>query len=151
MFLTILAGIGKAIGNAFSALMKAASKRNKSSNDGGGSYGAWTWSNIMNAHCDPEELVDEFGMNEPDSYEDPDLGMCPYEYAYEEFIDRMAPIAEMMGVDVEELAEEYEEEIEEQAYEYAVDYADRLFTGEYFVPDDGMLDWGYYDISDHNG
>ena len=62
-------------------------------------------------------------------------------------MEQAEAMAAALGVDAEELVDE--EEIEELAYDMAYEYAEMLFTGDYWVDPD-FLDWGYYDVSDHN-
>lgn len=120
----------------------------RSESMGGGGYGSWTWHNIMEAHCDPDDLIEEFGLDmEGCEYDIPYYGQCAYDQAYQQLMEQAEAMAAALGVDAEELVDE--EEIEELAYDMAYEYAEMLFTGDYWVDPD-FLDWGYYDVSDHN-
>ena len=50
-------------------------------------------------------------------------------------------------VDVEELMDM--DKVEEDAYDYACELADLYIDGMTWIPEE-MLDWAYYDVSDHN-
>lgn len=139
-------------GGKSSTASKMAYRHNWSLQARGGTDAAVAFANITNAHCEPEDIVDEFGIDTEDWGEpDPELGMTPWDYAYQELLEELGPIAEMLDCDPEELIEEYIEELEEMSFDYACDWVDRMMTGMEWIPDEGdMLDWAFYDVSDHN-
>ena len=40
-------------------------------------------------------------------------------------------------------------EVEDLAYEYAIELAESYINGDVWIPID-ILEWAYYDVSDHN-
>lgn len=108
----------------------AANKFNRARGGYAGGYGAWTFGNIMNAHCTPETIVEEFGLNKEDNVYGCDAYLTAYqeEYdnAYKEYEDLMGFYMELIElnegmileneVEIAELEAENEElrlEIEE--------------------------------------
>lgn len=87
-----------------------------------GGYGAWTFSNIMNAHCSVDDIVDEFGLDQesnpyfPEAYEE--AYAWEWELAFgrwKELRDFYLELIEMMTADMNQLiasAEELEAEAE---------------------------------------
>lgn len=41
------------------------------------------------------------------------------------------------------------DEVEEKAHDYAIELAEKWISGSEWIPED-VLDWAYYDVSDHN-
>ena len=132
----------------------AANRFNKAKGGYAGGYGAITFGNIMNAHCSPDDIVSEFGLDtEECNYKHPYLGATPWMYAYREALaeaqsEAMAMAALGIDVDAEDLIDW--SEVEESAYDYAIELAEMYIRGETWIPSE-ILDWAYYDISDHNG
>lgn len=113
-----------------------------------GGYGAWTFGNIIRAHSDAEEIVDEFNLDN----ENAEYGNC-WQRAYSEALkesEQEAMIFALMGMDFE--LEDFIdwEEVEETAHEYAIELAESWISGSTWIPYE-VLEWAYYDISDHNG
>lgn len=120
-----------------------------------GGYGAWTFGNIMNAHSDAEEIVATFGLDQKGcGYVHPDLGMSCYNYAYQEELEEATEElmeAILKGEEDAELKDFIDwDQIEEDAYEYACELADMYIKGSTWIPI-AILEWAYYEVSDHNG
>ena len=131
-----------------STASKMAYRQNWAREARGGTDAATAFANITNAHCDPDELIFEFGMDQEGGYEDPELGCSPWEMAYREALEEVMDDAMVLQCDPEDLIDW--DEVEEVAYDYAYDYAERLMSGTEWIPDEEMLDWAFYDVSDHN-
>lgn len=118
-----------------------------------GGYAAITFGNIMSAHCSEDDIIEEFYLDQEDcSYKHPYLGMTCWMKAYQEALQEAqaeAMAMQMMGVDVdpEDLIDWAQ--VEDDAYDYAVDLANLYISGQIWIPGE-ILDWAYYDISDHN-
>lgn len=126
-----------------------ANRFNRTKGGVAGGYGAITFGNIMNAHCSPEDIVDEFGLDDEGSaYVHPHLGTTCYMYAYQQALMEVMAEAMMLGVDPEDLIDW--DQVEEEAYEHACDLAQLYIDGATWIPSE-ILHWAYYDISDHNG
>ena len=146
-FSAVIQGMAKGLSDALHG-KKSGRNQGRAGAMGGGGYGSWTWHNIMEAHCDPDDLIDEFGLDmDGCEYDIPYFGQNAWDQAYQEVLSRVEAMAAMLGCDPEDLIDE--EEVAELAYDYAYEYAEMLFSGSYWVDPD-FLDWGYYDISDHN-
>lgn len=129
-----------------------ANRFNKARGGFAGGYGAITFGNIINADSSPDDIVGEFGLDQQDA----EYGDC-YQRAYDEAYQKASFEAEMINalegmfgeeVDTEDLIDY--EEVEENAYNYAIELAESWIDGGEWIPDD-VLDWAYYDVSDHNG
>jgi len=157
----LFGGLIRAISTGFSQAFSSHGRNSSPSKTsghsrGGAGYGAWTFSNIMNSHCFPEDLVDEFSLDDEGcDYEIPWFGQSAYDQALQEARERAEDEASALeieaefdiDIDPEDLIDF--ELVEEKANEYAVEYAEILFDGNYWIDED-FLDWAYYDISDHN-
>lgn len=124
----------------------AANRFNKARGGFAGGYGAITFGNIINAHSSAEDIVDEFGLDQ----EDAKYGNCyqrAYREAYQEAIIEMMSAMDFFG-DPEDYIDW--DEVEELAYQYAIELAERWINGEEWIPRE-VLDWAYYEVSDHNG
>lgn len=62
----------------------AANKFNRAKGGYAGGYGAWTFGNIMNAHCTPEDIVEQFGLNKDDNLYGCDAYVMAYQEQYDE-------------------------------------------------------------------
>ena len=109
---------------------------------------------IVDAHSDIEGIVEEFHLNEQgcgyqslDGYDD-----C-WTQAYEEEYQR----AEVKSMIIEATTGIYIEpedlidwdRVEEDAYNYALELAGAWYEGGDWIPEE-VLDWAFYDLSDHN-
>lgn len=124
-----------------------ANRFNKAKGGFSGGYGAISFGNIIDAHSSAEEIVDEFGLDQPDA----EYGNC-YERAYREELaiaQIEAAFAGMFGGDSD--PEDYIDwdAVEEKAHDYAIELAEKWISGSEWIPED-VLDWAYYDVSDHN-
>lgn len=93
-----------------------ANRFNRARGGHAGGYGAWTFSNIMNAHCTVDDIVDEFGLDKDDNEYGCDAYLIAYqeEYdnAYKEYEDLMGFYMELIELN-ESLIAENETEIAE--------------------------------------
>ena len=114
-----------------------------------GGYGAITFGNIMNAHCSADDIVEEFGLDTEDcDYKHPFYGHTPYMQAYMEALQEAQAEAALLDADPEDLIDW--DEVYDNAYDYAIELAEMYIAGQTWIPEE-ILDWAYYDISDHNG
>lgn len=113
-----------------------------------GGYGAITFGNIMHAHCTDDDIIYEFDLaSENCNYIHPYYGTTCYRQAYLEALQEATLEAALLGVDPEELIDW--DEVEETAYDYALELAELYTNGQTWIPEQ-ILNWAYYDISDHN-
>lgn len=101
----------------------AANKFNKARGGYAGGYGAWTFGNIMRAHCTPDDIVDEFRLDKDDNPYGCDAYLMAYqeEYdiAFKEYEDLMGFYMELIEMNESIISEneheitEHEQEIEE--------------------------------------
>lgn len=130
------------------AMSTFANRFNKARGGHAGGYGAITFGNIINAHSSAEDIVDEFGLDQEDcSYKHPYLGTTCWQYAYREALMEAMAEAMIMGVDPEDLIDW--DQVEEEAYDYALELADLYIDGSTWIPTE-IINWAYYDVSDHN-
>ena len=137
---------------------KMAYRRNWSRGARGGSWAAQAFANIVNAHSCCEEVVEEFEIDSEYWFEpDPELGMTPYDKAYEEAKEEAEALAAAAGsVDVEDFIDW--DQLREDAFDYACDWVDRMLTGTEWIPEGNgsgseygeLLSWAFYDVSSHN-
>ena len=126
-----------------------ANRFNKAKGGFAGGWGAIAFGNIVSAHSSADEIVEEFGLDKPD---------CPYcdcyEEAYEEEMENAIVesfIETILGAifgDNDE-PEVDMEEVQRKAYEDAISIAEDWISGSCWIPSE-VLDWAYYEISDHN-
>lgn len=137
-------------GGKSSTASKMAHRYNWSQGARGGTDAAVAFANITNAHCEAEDIVDEFGIDTEDWGEpDPELGTTPWDMAYREALEEVMEDAILLECDPEDLIDW--EQVEEDAFDYATDWVDRMMTGKEWIPEEGdMLDWAFYDVSGHN-
>ena len=102
-------------------------------------------------------MVEEWNLYSEDSYYMSLDGYnnC-YEQAYQEEYDKAQEIADTINmiigefggiVDPEELMDM--DAIDEKAYKYACDLAQAWYDGSEWIPEE-IMDWAWYDLSDHN-
>lgn len=106
-------------GNAAKPWRSYVHGRNRASGKKGGfagGYGAWTFSNIMNAHCTVDDIVEEFGLDQEGNAYFPEAYEEAYGYAYElaygrwkELRDFYLELIEMMTAEMNQLIAEAEE------------------------------------------
>lgn len=96
----------------------AANRFNKARGGFAGGYGAWTFGNIMRAHCSNEDIVEEFGLNKDDNLYGCDAYLMAYqeEYdnAYKEYEDLMGFYMELIEMNEGIIAENEAEILELQ-------------------------------------
>lgn len=120
---------------------------------GSGGWGLDRFNSVVNAHSSIEGIVDEFSLaDEGCDYMSLDGYDNPWTQAYEEALARAeieAAILEMLGeeVDPEDLIDW--EQVEERAYNYACQLAQAWLDGSDWIPEE-VMDWAWYDLSDHN-
>lgn len=150
LFSSIFSGIIQGIAKGTSLSSAYASSKGKSS----AGIALDRFQSIVDAHSDTEDIVEVFSLNEEgcgymslDGY--PDCWTQAYEEEYERCVIE-AEILAMMGIEVdpEELIDW--EVIEENAHSYACDLANAWYSGDEWIPEE-VLDWAFYDLSDHNG
>lgn len=94
----------------------AANKFNKARGGYAGGYGAWTFGNIMRAHCTPDDIVDEFRLDKDDNPYGCDAYLMAYqeEYdiAFKEYEELMGFYMELIEMN-ESIIMENEQEIHE--------------------------------------
>ena len=71
-----------------------ANKFNKARGGRAGGYGAWTFSNIMNAHCSVEDIVDTFRLDKDDNAYECDAYLIAYQECYD---DAFKEYEDLMG------------------------------------------------------
>jgi hypothetical protein len=131
-----------------------ANRFNRAKGGFAGGYGAITFGNIMHAHGDEDMIVSEHELDvEECPYNHPRFGCNCYTKAYQEEYRRAQSEARMMAamgmdVDPEELMDM--DQVEEDAYDYALELASMYIGGDTWIPID-ILEWAYYEVSDHNG
>ena len=119
----------------------------------GGGWGLDRFQSIIDAHSSIEDMVDEFELDSENSnYMSLDGYPNCYTQAYQEELSEAKEEAEILAffgevIDPEDLMDM--DEVEENAYEYACDLAEAWYSGQEFVPEE-VMDWAWYDLSDHN-
>lgn len=119
----------------------------------GGGWGLDRFQSIIDAHSSIEDMVDEFELDSENSnYMSLDGYPNCYTQAYQEEYNEAKEEAEILAffgevIDPEDLMDM--DEVEENAYEYACDLAEAWYSGQEFVPEE-VMDWAWYDLSDHN-
>ena len=119
----------------------------------GGGWGLDRFQSIIDAHSSIEDMVDEFELDDESCpYMSVDGYANPYMQAYLEALHEAQEEAEILAmfgeeVDLEELIDWYE--VDENAYEYACDLAEAWYSGQEWIPEE-VMDWAWYDLSDHN-
>ena len=119
----------------------------------GGGWGLDRFQSIIDAHSSIEDIVDEWNLDGEDSnYMSLDGYPNCYTQAYQEELNEAKGEAEILAffgevIDPEDLMDM--DEVEENAYEYACDLAEAWYNGDEWIPEE-VMDWAWYDLSDHN-
>lgn len=119
----------------------------------GGGWGLDRFQSVIDAHSSIEDMVDEFELDSENSnYMSLDGYPNCYTQAYQEEFSEAKEEAEILAffgevIDPEDLMDM--DEVEENAYEYACDLAEAWYSGQEWIPEE-VMDWAWYDLSDHN-
>ena len=119
----------------------------------GGGWGLDRFQSVIDAHSSIEDMVDEFELDSENSnYMSLDGYPNCYTQAYQEERAKAQEEAEILAffgevIDPEDLMDM--DEVEENAYEYACDLAQAWYSGQEWIPEE-VMDWAWYDLSDHN-
>ena len=119
----------------------------------GGGWGLDRFQSIIDAHSSIEDMVDEFELDsESCPYMSLDGYPNCYTQAFQEELSEAKEEAEILAffgevIDPEDLMDM--DEVEENAYEYACDLAEAWYSGQEWIPEE-VMDWAWYDLSDHN-
>lgn len=119
----------------------------------GGGWGLDRFQSIIDAHSSIEDMVDEWDLDsESSNYMSLDGYPNCYAQAYREELDKAQAEAEILAffgeeVDPEDLMDM--DAVDENAYEYACDLAQAWYDGQEWCPEE-VMDWAWYDLSDHN-
>ena len=123
----------------------------------GGGWGLDRFQSIIDAHSSIEDMVDEFELDDESCpYMSLDGYPNCYAQAYQEAYDKAQEEADIINMILIEFGGEVEPEelidmdaVEENAYEYACDLAEAWYDGQEWIPEE-VMDWAWYDLSDHN-
>ena len=119
----------------------------------GGGWGLDRFQSIIDAHSSIEDMVDEFELDDESCpYMSLDGYPNCYTQAFQEELSEAKEEAEILAffgevIDPEDLMDM--DEVEENAYEYACDLAEAWYSGQEWIPEE-VMDWAWYDLSDHN-
>ena len=119
----------------------------------GGGWGLDRFQSVIDAHSSIEDMVDEFELDsESCPYMSLDGYPNCYTQAFQEELSEAKEEAEILAffgevIDPEDLMDM--DEVEENAYEYACDLAEAWYSGQEWIPEE-VMDWAWYDLSDHN-
>ena len=119
----------------------------------GGGWGLDRFQSIIDAHSSIEDMVDEFELDDESCpYMSLDGYPNCYTQAYKEELSEAKEEAEILAffgevIDPEDLMDM--DEVEENAYDYACDLAEAWYSGQEWIPEE-VMDWAWYDLSDHN-
>ena len=119
----------------------------------GGGWGLDRFQSIIDAHSSIEDMVDEFELDDESCpYMSLDGYPNCYTQAYQEELSEAKEEAEILAffgevIDPEDLMDM--DEVEENAYQYACDLAEAWYSGQEWIPEE-VMDWAWYDLSDHN-
>ena len=149
---------GKIFGNIIKGVASNASFVGSYRVAGGKSYNGGGWGldrfqSVIDAHSSIEDMVDEFELDsESSNYMSLDGYPNCYTQAYQEELSEAKEEAEILAffgevIDPEDLMDM--DEVEENAYEYACDLAEAWYSGQEWIPEE-VMDWAWYDLSDHN-
>ena len=149
---------GKIFGNIIKGVASNASFVGSYRVAGGKSYSGGGWGldrfqSIIDAHSSIEDMVDEFELDsESCPYMSLDGYPNCYTQAYQEELSEAKEEAEILAffgevIDPEDLMDM--DEVEENAYQYACDLAEAWYSGQEWIPEE-VMDWAWYDLSDHN-
>ena len=149
---------GKIFGNIIKGVASNASFVGSYRVAGGKSYSGGGWGldrfqSIIDAHSSIEDMVDEFELDDESCpYMSLDGYPNCYTQAYQEELNEAKEEAEILAffgevIDPEDLMDM--DEVEENAYDYACDLAEAWYSGQEWIPEE-VMDWAWYDLSDHN-
>ena len=119
----------------------------------GGGWGLDRFQSVIDAHSSIEDMVDEFELDsESSNYMSLDGYPNCYTQAYQEERAKAQEEAEILAffgevIDPEDLMDM--DEVEENAYDYACELAEAWYSGQEWIPEE-VMDWAWYDLSDHN-
>lgn len=119
----------------------------------GGGWGLDRFQSIIDAHSSIEDMVDEFELDDESCpYMSLDGYPNCYAQAYQEERDKAEAEAEILAffgeiLDPEDLMDM--DAVDENAYEYACELAEAWYSGQEWIPEE-VMDWAWYDLSDHN-
>ena len=119
----------------------------------GGGWGLYRFNSIIDAHSSIDDMIEEWGLADEDCrYQSLDGYSNPYTQAYKEERERAEEESEVLAMLGEELDADLLiswDTVEENAYEYAEELAQAWLDGSEWVPEE-IMDWAWYDLSDHN-
>lgn len=122
---------------------------------GSGGWGLDRFNSIISAHSSAEEIVDEFGLDQEGcGYMSVDGEEDSYTQAYNEALVKAEAVSiqigEIMGmpIDPEDLIDE--DDVAERAYSLALRLVGEWLSGDTWIPEE-VMEWAWYDVSDHNG
>ena len=149
---------GKIFGNIIKGVASNASFVGSYRVAGGKSYSGGGWGldrfqSVIDAHSSIEDMVDEWELDDESCpYMSLDGYPNCYTQAYQEELNEAKGEAEILAffgevIDPEDLMDM--DEVEENAYEYACDLAEAWYSGQEWIPEE-VMDWAWYDLSDHN-
>ena len=124
----------------------------------GGGWGLDRFQSVIDAHSSIEDMVDEFDLDSENSnYMSLDGYDNCYTQAFQEELAKAEAEADIINmllfefggeeVDPEDLMNM--EAVDENAYEYACDLAEAWYSGQEWCPQE-VMDWAFWDLSDHN-
>ena len=119
----------------------------------GGGWGLDRFQSVIDAHSSIEDMVDEFELDDESCpYMSLDGYPNCYTQAYQEERDKAEAEAEILAffgevIDPEDLMDM--DAVDENAYEYACELAEAWYSGQEWIPEE-VMDWAWYDLSDHN-
>lgn len=114
-----------------------------------GGYGVERFQDVVDAHASIEDMVEEFELDSPEcKYMSLDGYHNPWTQAYQEALEEVMLAAMIAECDPEDLIDW--DEVEDDAYDYACDLAEAWYSGDDWIPSE-VMDWAWYDLSDHNG
>lgn len=150
-FGSLFSGFAKSVGTStsFNSAYRAAGGMGS-----GGGYGQERFRSIIEAHSSEDEIIEEFELDaETCEYPSLDGYENCWTQAYEEEMDKAEMMAEMyaeMGIEVdpEDLIDW--DMVEMKAYQYAEQLTNAWISGDEWIPID-VIEWAFYDVSDHNG
>ena len=149
---------GKIFGNIIKGVASNASFVGSYRVAGGKSYSGGGWGldrfqSIIDAHSSIEDMVDEFELDDESCpYMSLDGYPNCYTQAYQEERNKAEAEAEILSffgevIDPEDLMDM--DAVDENAYEYACDLAQAWYDGDDWCPQE-VMDWAFWDLSDHN-
>ena len=157
LFSRIFGGKSSIISIAKSASTVGAYRVASGKSYSGGGWGLDRFQSIIDAHSSIDDMVDEFELDSVSSnYMSFDGYPNCYTQAYQEEYDKAQEEAEILNMILIEFGEEVDPEdlmdmdaVDENAYEYACDLAEAWYDGQEWCPEE-VMDWAWYDLSDHN-